>query len=34
MRCPRMVGGDDVGTRVVTVVVRARIEGNLGEVWV
>ena len=34
MRCPRMVGGYDVGTGVVTVVVRARIEGNLGEVRV
>lgn len=29
-----MVGGDDVGTRVVTVVMRARIEANLGEVRV
>jgi hypothetical protein len=34
MRCPRMVGGYDVGGRVVTVVMRARIEGNLGEVGV
>jgi|HubBroStandDraft_3_1064219.scaffolds.fasta_scaffold278768_1 hypothetical protein len=34
MRCPRMVGGYDVGTGVVTVVVRARIEANLGEVRV
>jgi hypothetical protein len=28
----RMVGGDDVGPGVVTVVMRARIEGDLGEV--
>jgi hypothetical protein len=34
MRCPRMVGGYDVGSGVVTVVVRARIKGNLGEVRV
>jgi hypothetical protein len=31
MRRPRMVGGDDVWTGVVTVVVRARVEGDLGE---
>lgn len=29
MGCPRMVGGDDMRTRVVTVVMRARIEANL-----
>jgi hypothetical protein len=31
MRRPRMVGGDYVGCGVVTVVVRARIEADLGE---
>jgi hypothetical protein len=34
MSCPRMVGGDDVGAGVVAVVMRARIEANLGEVWI
>lgn len=34
MRSPRMVGGDDMRTGVVTVVMRARIEANLGEVRV
>jgi hypothetical protein len=29
-----MVGGDDVGAGVVTVVVRARIETDLGEVGI
>jgi hypothetical protein len=29
MGCPRMVGGDDMRTRVVTVVMRASIEANL-----
>jgi len=28
----RMVGGDDVGAGIVTVVMRARVEANLGEV--
>ena len=32
MSSPRMVGGDDVGAGVVTVVMRARVEANLGEV--
>ncbi len=32
MSCPRMVGGDNVGARVVTVVMRTRIEADLGEV--
>jgi hypothetical protein len=32
MSSPRMVGGDDVGAGVVTMVMRARIEGDLGEV--
>jgi len=31
MRGPRMVGGDDVWAGVVTMVVRARIESDLGE---
>ena len=34
MGCPRMVRGDDMRTGVVTVVMRARIEANLGEVRV
>jgi hypothetical protein len=29
-----MVGGDDMGAGVVTVVVRARIESDLGEVGI
>ena len=32
MSCPRMVGGYNVGARVVTVVMRTRIEANLREV--
>jgi hypothetical protein len=32
MRRPGMVGGDDMGAGVVTVVVRAGVEGDLGEV--
>ena len=34
MGCPRMVRGDDMGAGVVTVVMRARIEANLGGVRV
>jgi hypothetical protein len=34
MGCPRMVGGDDMRTGVVTVVMRARIEADLREVRV
>ena len=30
--CPRMVGGDDVGAGVVTMVMGARVESDLGEV--